>query len=40
MSWLVLYMTVIVPLLLVMLLMMDLVDFEIRPHPKQGSWSE
>jgi len=32
-------MTVIVPLLLATLLVMDLVDFEIKPHPKQGSWS-
>lgn len=37
MSWLVVYMTVIVPLLLTVLLVMDLVDFTNRPHPKLGS---
>jgi len=37
MSWLVVYMTVIVPLLLTVLLVMDLVDFQNRPHPKQSS---
>ena len=35
MSWMVLYMTVIFPLLLAILLVMDLVDFEIKPHPKR-----
>jgi len=33
-------MTVLVPLLLVMLLVMDLVDSETKLHPKQGSWSK
>lgn len=37
MSWLVAYMTVIVPLLLAVLLVMDLFDFKNKPHPKQGS---
>ena len=36
MSWLVLYMTVIVPLLLGLLVVLDLVDFPNKPHAKQG----
>ncbi len=40
MSWLVLYMTVILPLLLAVLLVIDLVNFETMPHPKQGSGSK
>jgi len=40
MPWLVVFMTVIFPLLLAVLLVMDLVEFKNRPHPKHGSMTK